>query len=147
MVKKHGYSRSKNPIKIKVYRAWCHMKDRCLNSNCVEYHNYGGRGIKVYLKWQKSFKSFLDDMGEPESLDLSLDRIDNDGDYTPDNCRWATKEEQSLNRRKYDRRKYKAEGVLGEVHKLRSEGLSTRRIAKQLNIGKTLVWKIINGYE
>ena len=73
------------------------MKARCLNSKHVAFPRYGGRGIKICERWRNSFEAFLMDMGlRPESL--TLDRIDNDGNYEPGNCRWATKKEQVANR-------------------------------------------------
>src|SRR5688500_16157023 len=81
------------------YRAWASMKQRCLNPKVVAYPQYGQRGIKVCDRWLTSFPNFYADMGPRPSPSHSLDRIDNDGDYTPDNCRWATRVEQGRNQR------------------------------------------------
>lgn len=82
--------------KTTEYRVWVSMKQRCLNPKNTNYHRYGGRGITVCKRWEKSFLSFLKDMGL-RPLNYSLDRINNNGNYEPSNCRWATKEEQSNN--------------------------------------------------
>lgn len=81
------------------YTVWSGMKQRCHNPQCAHYFRYGGRGIKVCQRWKKSFAGFLQDVGPRPSREHSLDRIDNDGDYEPTNCRWATKDEQGLNKR------------------------------------------------
>lgn len=80
------------------YHAWASMKTRCFNPNSLDYGRYGGRGITVCDEWKDSFETFYADMGKrPEGC--SLDRIDNNSNYEPSNCRWATKQEQSINRR------------------------------------------------
>jgi len=88
-------------VKTPEFRAWQHIKDRCLNPNSARYEYYGGRGIGIYPGWVDNFPAFLSHVGERPSGDFSIDRIDNEGDYTPGNLRWATKRQQMLNRRPF----------------------------------------------
>ena len=91
----HGYGSVK--IKNRTYKTWAQMHHRCNNPNSQNYKNYGGRGIKVCKKWWK-FEGFLQDMGE-RPLNMSIDRIDNDGHYCKKNCQWSTAKGQARNRK------------------------------------------------
>lgn len=104
------------------YKAWLNLCSRCRNKNNPGYKNYGGRGIYVCERWNKNFENFLSDMGERPGSKYSIERIDNNGPYSPENCKWATKDDQVNNRRTNKLLHYKG------------ETLTITQWAKKLNI-------------
>lgn len=126
----HGLSR-KFP---KMYRSWKDLRARCNSPNNTEYPNYGGRGIRVCDRWDH-FPNFLEDMGErPEGL--TIDRIDTNGHYQPDNCRWADAETQATNQRRIVMIEH--DGISRTVAQWsRHYGVGRQTAKYRLKIGKT----------
>lgn len=126
---KHGHA--KHGGGSKMYYVWTGMLARCGNPKTSNYHRYGGRGIRVCARWKKSFINFLRDMGQ-KPFGTSLDRIDNNGNYCPANCRWATRLVQANNT---SRNKY----VIHDGMRL-----TYSQWAKRLGISTTAFWMRIN---
>ena len=117
------------------YLAWLNMRKRCLNP---EHANYGSRGIQFCEQWA-TFTTFLADMGPRPGVTHSLDRVDNNGDYTPENCRWATKAEQSQNRRNV---RLDADKV-NEIRGRSEHGESHSSIARRFGVAFQTVSRIV----
>jgi hypothetical protein len=130
----HEAQRSKYPVNSPEYNTWHGMKARCTNENHHAWKNYGGRGIKVCERWLNSYENFYEDMGPKPSPDHSLDRIDNDADYSPENCRWATRAEQMNNTRRTTVISFRGELVkLSELESI--AGVSKGTLIKRYQAG------------
>ena len=135
---KHGHSL--NGKLSPTYQSWAQMKYRCQDSNRPRFKNWGGRGIKVCERWQK-FENFLADMGE-RPKGKTLDRINNDGDYEPGNCRWATWKEQAHNRRD-QKTQYFFIAINSQGTIITSN--NQREFARQYGLDQSHIAKCLNG--
>jgi hypothetical protein len=127
------------------YKVWNNFKNRCTNPKANNYHRYGGRGIKVCDEWQK-FEGFIKDMGKRPTKYHTIERVDNDGDYCKDNCKWVTRGEQARNRSTnvfvvFDGRRRVIKDVAKEV------GLTHQLILRRMSKGMTLQEAINKQYK
>ena len=121
----------------RLYSIWQNMKERCINSNSVAFKDYGGRGITICDEWKDNFQAFYDwAMANGYTKNLTIDRIDNDGNYEPSNCRWSTMKEQANNRRNCLLLEYN-----GTVHTLQEwseySGIRYHTLYYRYKVGKT----------
>lgn len=137
--RRHGFAQSY--VSTSEFSIWAALRERCYNPNCKLYPNYGGRGIAIAPEWSR-FPQFLADMGPRPSADHSLDRIDNDGPYSPSNCRWATRAEQARNMRtnlwiEYDGRRQVLSDWACELG-IPTETLRSRIVNRKWSVEKAL---------
>lgn len=124
----HGQSSTR------LYKVWAGIKDRCYNPKNPAYRYYGGRGIRMDPRWRDSFVAFVTDIGERPSPRHSIDRRENNGPYSRENCRWATPREQAANCRRH--RWLTVDGVTHSVIEwARIRGISEKRIDARLRRG------------
>ena len=135
-IKSEGINRKHNLSNTRLYNTWVKIKGRTLNPKYKFFHDYGGRGITICDEWKNDFMSFYNwaiSNGYEENKDLSIDRIDNDGNYEPDNCRWTTKTIQSRNQRIRKNNKTGYKGVY--YHKSTGKYQASIKDGKQKYLG------------
>lgn len=137
--KTHGHTTTR--AGTPTYRSWTSMKGRCTNPNYTGYNHYGGAGIEVCNRWLDSFEAFLEDMKE-RPLGTTLDRKDNSKGYEPDNCRWATAKEQTVNRAitkelEYQGRAYTLPDLAKHVG-VGDDALRHRIVEKKMSVEKAI---------
>lgn len=145
--RKHGFCSSSVIDESGTYHVWEALKQRTTKPNCKAYKNYGGRGIKIDPRWE-NFENFLLDMGvRPHGT--SLDRIDNNGDYTPENCKWSTRIEQNSNKRDNFFIEYKGEKMtISELSRRTGVGISRLRhriVVQGLTVDESLTRPVTMG--
>lgn len=122
-------------VKFPEYGVWSGIKERCYGTWSKDYPNYGGRGIHMCERWRTSFSNFYQDMGSRPS-GTTIDRVDNDGPYSPENCRWASKTEQQNNKRN------------SVVLEIRGRSLTIAQWAREVGIPMGCLWqRVHNGWD
>jgi hypothetical protein len=139
--RKHGHSLDRKGNPTPTYNSWQGMKQRCLDANAANYDLYGGRGITICSRWlgPQGFQNFLADLGE-RPAGTSLDRINSDGHYTPENTRWATAKEQGRNRRTTKLNVSKVR----EIRRLVASGQTQVEVAKKFDVEKSTIHQIVH---
>jgi hypothetical protein len=131
------------------YNVWMHIKARCLNPHNKSFSDYGGRDIKICDRWIESFDHFISDMGSRPSSKHTIERIDNSGDYSPENCRWATRHEQNQNKRNVVKYFYNGEEHTitewAKIYNVNRDSLYDR-VYRGIPFDKALTEPFINGY-
>lgn len=117
------------------YRSWRKMRRRCMDPKVVGYKNYGGRGIQICERWN-DFSAFLTDMGPKPTPTHSIDRINNNGDYEPANCRWATRSQQRRNKRQ----KFLSDDQISDIRAMSDRGSTRADIARHFEV----TWKTVH---
>ena len=121
-----------------LYKKWHEMKKRCNNKNCKDFPNYGERGIRVCEEWEHNFQAFYDwSISSGYEDGLTIDRLNVDGNYSPDNCRWATKKEQNNNKRTNHYETYNSE-TLTLAQFAEKYGISYHKLRNRIRHGWTI---------
>lgn len=122
----------------KVYKCWAHIKDRCGNKNSKAYKHYGGRGIKVCNEWINSFEEFYKHIGDPPTNKHQIDRIDNNGDYEPNNVRWVlpviNAQNRNVNKLSYS-----------DVLDIRDSNMKAIDVSRKYNVSYQHAKRVIDG--